>query len=268
MPESPLIDFRLHETRAGRAGAPGEFEEMVNQLVHVLHPGSRSVQADPGDWGIDAFAGDLHGTITVWQSKYFTQIGKAQFNQINDSLNSVVKHAAKHGFRFERWILCTPCDLNPESTRSWQRLEQRYLDEHGVTLEFWGRTALTERLRRPEAWHLRYSYYGGNPPPRIPLPKPLTPLSPPDRTLSDPWNPGDVVRIRDQRYVVRRVATSEDAGGFILGWRTALAIPEGRSHLVWVQQTRGVGAASLKCSVNARGLPPVELYVEGPRQAL
>jgi hypothetical protein len=259
MPESPLIDFRIHESRNGLAGARAEFEEMVNQLVHVIHPDSRAVQADPGDWGLDAFAGDLNGTITVWQSKYFEKIGASQFGQITESLNSVVKQSALHGFVFNRWILCTPCELGPSWAQRWQSLEQRFRNEYHVELEFWGRTALTERLRRPEAWHLRYSYYGGEPPPRSASSRPPYATQKPPRGLSDPWKIGDLLQVRDRLYVLRQVF---QAGGVGSAWRSCVAVPNGRPSLVWIQQARGQGAESLRRSTAALALPPVEVFVD------
>ncbi|MGW9433754.1 serine/threonine protein kinase, partial [Streptomyces decoyicus] len=63
------------------------------------------IAANPGDWGVDAFAGDLGGEITVWQSKYFwpaTQ--KSNQQQIRDSLKSVLDTAAKKDHTVRMWI--------------------------------------------------------------------------------------------------------------------------------------------------------------------
>jgi hypothetical protein len=60
-------------------------QQMMGQLVEAVRPGAviRTVAANPGDWGIDVFAGDLGGLVTAWQSKYFVPVvGKEHQNQI------------------------------------------------------------------------------------------------------------------------------------------------------------------------------------------
>src|ERR1700685_2804108 len=66
------INFAAHQVRANAQGARGDFEELIGQLVTAVRPGvARVVAANPGDWGIDVFVGNLGGLVTVWQSKYF-----------------------------------------------------------------------------------------------------------------------------------------------------------------------------------------------------
>ncbi|MEU2068038.1 serine/threonine protein kinase [Streptomyces anulatus] len=68
----PPIHSGVHELRTGSPdGARVDFEQMLAQLASATNPNVRMIAANPGDWGIDAFAGDLGGAITVWQSKYF-----------------------------------------------------------------------------------------------------------------------------------------------------------------------------------------------------
>lgn len=68
----PPIHFGMHELRTGSVdGARADFEQMLAQLASATNPNVRMIAANPGDWGIDAFAGDLGSAIVVWQSKYF-----------------------------------------------------------------------------------------------------------------------------------------------------------------------------------------------------
>ena len=66
------INFAAHQVRANTHGAREDFEQMIALLVKAVRPGVvRVIAANPGDWGIDVFLGELGGQITVWQSKYF-----------------------------------------------------------------------------------------------------------------------------------------------------------------------------------------------------
>lgn len=55
----------------GKEGARELFEKLIRQLVGLRYPGVSRVTANPGDWGIDTFVGELDGVISVWQSKFF-----------------------------------------------------------------------------------------------------------------------------------------------------------------------------------------------------
>ncbi|MGC9382677.1 hypothetical protein [Streptomyces sp. MH13] len=92
----PPIQFGVHEYRTGSAdGARADFEKMVAQLAAATTPNVRMIAANPGDWGVDAFAGDLGGAITVWQSKYFMPVTTTSHSQqIRDSLSHALKSAA------------------------------------------------------------------------------------------------------------------------------------------------------------------------------
>jgi len=46
-------------------GARAKFERLVIAVAHVRHQ-AMGVAARPGDWGIDAFFGELDGKIAIW----------------------------------------------------------------------------------------------------------------------------------------------------------------------------------------------------------
>ncbi|MFJ1847795.1 hypothetical protein ACIPCD_40555, partial [Streptomyces sp. NPDC088146] len=79
----------MHEIRTGSTdGARADFEKMLAQLVSATNLNVRMIAANPGDWGIDAFAGDLGGAVTVWQSKYFMPTTTTNHSQqIRESLS-------------------------------------------------------------------------------------------------------------------------------------------------------------------------------------
>ncbi|HZN15799.1 MAG TPA: hypothetical protein VFB78_16140, partial [Acidimicrobiales bacterium] len=82
--EAGWVDFAYLRYRAGSVeGGRALFEELVRQLVAIEHPDVENVRAAPGDWGIDAFIGDLAGSLAVWQAKYFLSgVGRSQRAQV------------------------------------------------------------------------------------------------------------------------------------------------------------------------------------------
>jgi len=64
--EEPMINFAVHQARAGSAGASEDFEQMLGLLVRATCGEANLVFANPGDWGIDVVVGDLRGRVTVW----------------------------------------------------------------------------------------------------------------------------------------------------------------------------------------------------------
>lgn len=158
----PPIAFRMHEFRTGSVdGARADFEQMITQLIAAVLPGVRSILANPGDWGIDAFVGSLAGTsVTVWQSKYFIDgIGESQKAQIRESFASAVKAAADHGYTVKSWVLCTPALMDGPTTQWWDRWRKRQTKLTGVAIELWDATALIQRLNSTEGRAVRAAYY-------------------------------------------------------------------------------------------------------------
>ncbi|MGW0995389.1 hypothetical protein ACWD5V_19200 [Streptomyces sp. NPDC002523] len=157
----PPIHFGVHEIRTGSPdGARADFEKMLAQLASATNPNVRMIAANPGDWGIDAFAGDLGGAITVWQSKYFMPITTTnQAQQIRESLANGLKAAAANGHTIERWILCIPSSMDGPATHWWDGWKKRQEKTHGIVIELWDETKLVKRLQSPEGDQVRRAYY-------------------------------------------------------------------------------------------------------------
>ncbi|MFB7269606.1 hypothetical protein [Streptomyces sp. NPDC056244] len=157
----PPIHFGVHEIRTGSAdGARADFEKMLAQLASATDPNVRMIAANPGDWGIDAFAGDLGGAITVWQSKYFMPITTTnQSQQIRESLANGLKAAAANGHTIERWILCIPSSMDAPAAHWWDGWRKRQEKAHGIVIELWDETKLVKRLQSPEGDQVRRAYY-------------------------------------------------------------------------------------------------------------
>lgn len=169
----PRINFAAHVVRGNEHGARQDFEEMIGQLVRAVRPGvTRMVAANPGDWGIDVFIGDLGGAATVWQSKYFMPqvAGDVHQRQIRESFESAVKNAAAEGFRLTQWILCVPSSMDGPTTKWWDKWKRKKTRETGVGIDLWDETGLRSLLISPDADDVRRHYYEPSAPGRAEKP--------------------------------------------------------------------------------------------------
>lgn len=153
----------------GEEEARARFERMVSACVRLQHPTVRNLRAAPGDWGIDAFLGELDGRVSVWQAKFFiTAIGDPQQRQIRDSFAQLMGKAAEEGFTVEFWTLCIPILMSPEEAKwfdRWRKRQQK--DNPGLTIpEPWDRDKLSSLLFSPEGVGVRREFLGleENPP--------------------------------------------------------------------------------------------------------
>ena len=161
----PPITFRVHEVRTGSIeGARTDFEQMVTQLVGAALSGVRRVEANPGDWGIDAFVGSLDDeeTAAIWQSKFFIDgVGDVQKRQIRESFEAAVSAARDNKYKLSSWILCLPCSLDAPTTKWWdgwkKRTARKYPD---LIIDLWDETQIFRRLQSPEGDTVRSHYYG------------------------------------------------------------------------------------------------------------
>lgn len=155
------INFRAHEVRSNTHGARQDFEEMIAQLVRAVRPGvAATVAANPGDWGIDVFIGDLGGQIAVWQSKYFMpEVAKTHQAQIRESFDSVVKNASREEFVLRQWVLCVPSSMDAPTSKWWAGWKKRMENKYRVLIELWDETELRGLLLSPDAEAVRRQYY-------------------------------------------------------------------------------------------------------------
>ncbi len=146
----------------GEAAGRERFERLVTGVVWELHPTARAVQANPGDWGIDTFVGELsRGTISVWQSKYFIDgVGKAQQAEIREAFRSIQASAARECFTVASWTLAIPVDLDAPATTWWDRWKARTQRTTGVAVELWSGAHLEGLLRKPDLAGVRQQFFG------------------------------------------------------------------------------------------------------------
>jgi hypothetical protein len=155
------VNFAAHQVRANAQGARQDFEEMIGQLVHAVRPGvARMVAANPGDWGIDVFVGNLGGAVTVWQSKYFMpEVNNTHQTQIRESFASAIKNATKEGFTVAQWILCVPSSMDAPTTKWWDTWKRKKEREFSVVIDLWDENELRSLLISPDAEAVRRHYY-------------------------------------------------------------------------------------------------------------
>jgi hypothetical protein len=160
------------------------FERLVTSIVWEMHPTARAVKANPGDWGIDTFVGELSGgTIAVWQSKYFVNgLGEAQHAEVRDSFRSVMKAAEREGFRVASWTLVVSTDLDGPATKWWDGWRKRTERTSKVAIDLWPGSHVEGLLRKPDIAGVRQQFFGLAPGER-----------PAERTVEDPddWSKFD-----------------------------------------------------------------------------
>ena len=141
------------------------FERLVTAVVQEIHPNARSIRANPGDWGIDTFVGELsRGTIAVWQSKYFLAgVGRVQQAEIRDSFGSLQKAADRHRFKTAGWTLALPSDLDGPGTKWWDRWRAKKQRETGIVIDLWPGSRLESLLRKPDLTAVRQQFFGHAP---------------------------------------------------------------------------------------------------------
>jgi hypothetical protein len=157
------IDFTFLIYRfGGEPGAREAFEHLVADVVGIIHPDVQEVQANPGDWGIDAFVGELTAgsEARVWQAKYFVhEFGKTQQGDVRSSYASALRAAGQHGYKLKSWTLCLPIELDGPSLSWWQGWAKRTETADGVVIELWTAGTLRRRLMDDEATRVRRYYF-------------------------------------------------------------------------------------------------------------
>lgn len=164
-----VIDLTFLRSRLGVEASRAEFERLVEDIVQLKHPDVRAVRANPGDWGIDAFVGELTqgGSVMIWQAKYFIDdFDKSQKDEVTKSYKSALKAASEQGYTVDAWTLCIPRSLDgPELT--WWTTWKRNHSKDGVFLDLMDEGNIRRSLMTPSAAHVRENYFS----PVISVPK-------------------------------------------------------------------------------------------------
>jgi hypothetical protein len=154
----PDLNFK-HFLTDGEAAARERFDSFTLALVRAVRSNVRGMRPAPGDWGIDAFVGDLAGEVAIWQAKFFPdRAGDAQKEQIRKSYKSAKKAASGHDYTVITWTLVLPIELSGEERSWWDKwVAAQKADE--IAIELWELSRLQELLRSPEAADVRAEYF-------------------------------------------------------------------------------------------------------------
>lgn len=136
------------------------FEELCCQLASYepVSPGSKFIRKGVPDAGVECFWRLPDGTEWAWQAKYFHEVGKAQWVQLDESVRTALK---KHP-SLTSYTVCLPLDRRDpriggrkdlmdqwdgrvEKWQDWARAENM-----SVEFRYWGEHELWERLSREE----------------------------------------------------------------------------------------------------------------------
>ncbi|WP_125099273.1 hypothetical protein [Leucobacter chromiireducens] len=157
------VDFRFLEVRfAGEAGAREAFERLVADIVGIVHPDVREIQANPGDWGIDAYVGDLgqDGEVHIWQSKFYMNgFGATQQDDVRESYSSAIEASKANGYKIKSWTLCIPCELDAPMLKWWTGWKRRKEKELGIVIQLETAGNLRRRLQAPAGQSVREMYF-------------------------------------------------------------------------------------------------------------
>jgi hypothetical protein len=172
----PDLNFN-HFLQEGDAAARARFDNFTLALVSATRRSVRGMRPAHGDWGIDAFIGDLSSSIAIWQAKFFPDgINKSQKAQIRESYTSAKKAAAEHDYEIIAWTIVIPVELSPEERVWWEGWVARQKAD-GFAIELWELSRLQELLRSPDAVDVRAEYFPhldpvhpSQPPPVLPAP--------------------------------------------------------------------------------------------------
>jgi hypothetical protein len=149
-----------HFLNDSEPAARDRFENFTLALVSAVRSNVRGMRAAPGDWGIDAFIGDLSDSIAIWQAKFFPrEVDSSQQAQIRDSYASAKKAGAEYGHTIISWTLVLPCELSAPERVWWDGWAAKQKRDDGIEIELWELAKLRELLRSPDAADVRAEYF-------------------------------------------------------------------------------------------------------------
>lgn len=120
---------------------PEKFQEMCTQLILSGFPEAKAVSGKGGDEGVDAYVGEFHGDIHVFQFKFFFKpLLSSQKKQIINSLKT-----AKQKHKLKRWTLIIAKDLTPREIDWFNNLKNQNKD---VMIDWWGESKLELLLNK------------------------------------------------------------------------------------------------------------------------
>ena len=155
------LTFDHFKDNHGVAGARQHFEEFVVRTVKGIRPTAKQIAANPGDWGIDAYVGSLHGgKVVIWQAKFFLdeKLEDSQKAQIRESFDRALKEAQARGYEVISWTLCIPQILDGPSSQWWDKFKAEH-ETKNLSIELWDLDKFRELMATEEAADLRLEFF-------------------------------------------------------------------------------------------------------------
>jgi hypothetical protein len=161
-----MIDFR--SIRPLRGSANNGFEELCCQLAHaeVVHD-ARFIRNGTPDGGVECYWVKSTGEERGWQAKWFFEIEKDQWRQLDESVETAL---AKHP-KLTEYTICLPIDLPDAKLPRQQSLRQKW-ENHvakweklatakGMTVGFtlWDQHELLHRLTQEHHTGRRWYWF-------------------------------------------------------------------------------------------------------------
>lgn len=145
------------------------FEEFICQLARKedLEGAVRFVRNGKPDGGVECYWILDDGSLVFWQAKYFLRsFDNAQFQQINDSVNSAFRNYAG----IKRYIIAIPIDIpdihKPGVKSMRDRMDeyvQRWKDTYpNSDFEVWGQSEIVARIQMPKCQGLLRFWFNAN----------------------------------------------------------------------------------------------------------
>lgn len=154
-PDIQFLDIRSLDGKQSQG-----FEELCVQLLPWLVAESieRVVRVDGrgGDGGVEAIAHTVSGQCVGLQSKFFSDLDRAQWTQVDRSVKTAID---KHP-ELTRYLVCVPLERTPAQIKKWNDLVVAWQKlKPMLSVEWVGSSELFGHLLKSDASHLKTYWF-------------------------------------------------------------------------------------------------------------
>lgn len=154
-PDIHFLDIRSLDGKQSQG-----FEELCVQLLSwlVAEAIERVVRVDGrgGDGGVEAIAHTVSGQCVGLQSKFFSDLDRAQWTQVDKSVKTAID---KHP-ELTRYLVCVPLERTPAQIKKWNDLVVAWQNlKPTLSVEWVGSSELLGQLLKPDASHLKTYWF-------------------------------------------------------------------------------------------------------------
>lgn len=120
---------------------PDTFEDLSNDLLRREVGGITTIEGAGGDDGIDGFKGEINGTSTIYQHKFFP--GRLDSNRKRQIKHSFHTAQEKHP-GMEKWVLLVATELTPKE-HDWFEQEIKY-SAPDIEVTYWNKKKIEDKV--------------------------------------------------------------------------------------------------------------------------